>query len=115
MIKVVDRLYDTTSASGAGLDTGTLEVALYDALLVIFQPSGGTPGAGTASVIVDGTAVQIATHTPTTTEVLFNWHPSAAAGDPQIAALVPQQVKFTAAAIVAQTVRLIIYGMRRNA
>lgn len=113
-MRSIDRLYDTTSASGGALDTGVLNTSQYDALLALYIADGGSPTGCTASVVLDdgATAVEIASLTPGGTSiVLFNWQPTAS-GTPAIPALVPRQVKFNVGAIAAQLVRLIVYGRR---
>lgn len=114
MARVVDTIYDTTSASGGALDTGILNVAQYDGLFAVYKASGGSPTAIAANIVDDaGTALQLASGTPgATTAFAFNWFPAAAGGTAPVNAPVPKRAKFTCTAIAAQTVRLILYGYK---
>lgn len=114
MARVVDTIYDTTSASGGALDTGILHTAQYDGLFAVYKASGGSPTAINAILIDDaGASLTLGTGTPgATTASCFNWFPAAAGGTAPVNAPVPKRAKFTCTAIAAQTVRLILYGYK---
>jgi hypothetical protein len=120
MARTVEVLYDTTSGSGAALDTAAIPVAGFESLFGYYFANGGTPTACQAYIEdpkAPGTYLAIgAAATPgAVTSQLFCWGDIVTGGTGTITAPVPRSVRFTIGAIVAQTVRFILMGVKVSA
>lgn len=103
-------LADTTSAVATLGDTGILDVTNYSSLVIMVTISGGTEGAFTMYLVDDsGLSIQAGAVATPAANTEKAWGLGAANG---INGPVPRRVRFTSAAIVAQTTRILVYGRK---
>jgi hypothetical protein len=114
MPRIVDTLFDGTSASGALLDTGAISTAQYEAILVFAVEAGAAAATGFTLQSVDdgGTALTFAT--PTNPGGNASVFASIMPGG-TVNATVPKKTRVQITGGAASTARLFIQGVRNTA
>lgn len=115
MARVVDVVYDTTSAANGALDTGALDVSNGTSVIALAVAGAGTTQIAPFLVDEGGTARAIATAATASAAQINHWAPGSTlptggVGGLALSLPVPRKVKFTTtAAGVGNTVRLTVW------
>lgn len=113
-------LYDQTSVNATALDTGPLPTDGFDYVCAASVGSGGTHQLTPYETLADGTFRQRATPPAAALGQTCHWGLGAAvatgnaATDMAIGGSPPTRARFTTGAAAASTVRLVVWGKRKN-
>jgi hypothetical protein len=114
MPRIVDTLFDGTSASGATLDTGAISTAPYEAVMVFAVAAGAAAPTGWTLQMVDDAGTSLTYASPSSPGIAGTAFASIMPAG-TVNATVPKKTRVQITGGAASTARLFIQGVRNTA